>query len=78
MAQRLLESGAKVSLWDLDGDTLKKRRGLGNGASARIVDITDLDGLKRAHAEAEAEVGPVSILVNSAGIAGNNATLDRL
>lgn len=77
MAHRLLQSGAKVSLWDRDGDMLKKAvAALGAGASSRIVDITDLDGLTRAHAEVETEVGPVSILINSAGIAGSNASLD--
>lgn len=77
MAHRLLQSGAKVSLWDRDGDALEKAvAALGAGASSRIVDITDLEGLGRAHAEVEAEIGPVSILINSAGIAGSNASLD--
>ena len=77
MAHRLLQSGAKVSLWDRDGDALNKAvAALGAGASSRIVDITDLEGLGRAHAEVEAEIGPVSILINSAGIAGSNASLD--
>jgi 2-dehydro-3-deoxy-L-rhamnonate dehydrogenase (NAD+) len=77
MAHRLLQSGAKVSLWDRDGDALQKAvAALGTGASSRIVDITDLEGLGRAHAEVEAEIGPVSILINSAGIAGSNASLD--
>lgn len=77
MAHRLLQSGAKVSLWYRDGDALEKAvAALGAGASSRIVDITDLEGLGRAHAEVEAEIGPVSILINSAGIAGSNASLD--
>jgi NAD(P)-dependent dehydrogenase (short-subunit alcohol dehydrogenase family) len=77
MAHRLLQSGAKVSLWDRDGDALQKAvAALGTGASSRTVDITDLEGLGRAHAEVEAEIGPVSILINSAGIAGSNASLD--
>lgn len=49
---------------------------LGPAASGKIVDITDLGGLQLVHAEAEAELGPVSILVNLAGIAGPNATLE--
>ncbi|MBF0678657.1 MAG: SDR family oxidoreductase [Devosia sp.] len=77
MAQRILASGAKVSLWDRDGALLEKAvAALGAGASSKTVDITDLTGLERVHAEVEAEVGPVSILVNSAGIAGNNAPLE--
>ena len=50
---------------------------LGQGASGKVVDITDLDGLAEAHAQVEAELGPVSILVNSAGIAGSNTSLDQ-
>jgi 3-oxoacyl-[acyl-carrier protein] reductase len=78
IAQRLVASGANVSLWDLNVEVLDKAIGaLGEKASGKRVDITDLDGLKAAHAQVEAEVGPVSILVNSAGIAGNNASLDE-
>jgi NAD(P)-dependent dehydrogenase (short-subunit alcohol dehydrogenase family) len=74
IARRLIASGAKVSLWDMNADALAAATAaLGENAFA---DITDLDGLKRVHVETEAEVGPVSILVNSAGVAGNNATLE--
>ncbi|KRE00944.1 3-oxoacyl-ACP reductase [Bosea sp. Root670] len=77
IAKRLIASGARVSLWDRDADELKKALALlGSGASAKQVDITDLDRLTHAHREVEAETGPVSILVNSAGIAGGNAPLD--
>jgi 3-oxoacyl-[acyl-carrier protein] reductase len=77
MAHRILQSGAKVSLWDMNAEVLALAVGkLGDGASSKVVDITDLDGLGRAHAEVEREVGPVSILVNSAGIAGSNASLE--
>jgi 3-oxoacyl-[acyl-carrier protein] reductase len=77
IAKRLIASGARVSLWDRDADELKKALALlGSGASAKQVDITDLDRLTRTHGEVEAEIGPVSILVNSAGIAGGNAPLD--
>lgn len=77
-AKRFIESGARVSLWDRDGDALNKAvELLGPGASSKVVDITDITGLTTAHAEVEKEVGPVSILLNSAGIAGKNAPLDE-
>jgi 2-dehydro-3-deoxy-L-rhamnonate dehydrogenase (NAD+) len=77
MAQRLLASGAKVSLWDMNADALAAGvTALGSNASSKLVDITDLAGLTRVHAEVEAEQGPVSILVNSAGITGGNAALE--
>jgi NAD(P)-dependent dehydrogenase (short-subunit alcohol dehydrogenase family) len=77
-AKRFISSGAKVSLWDRDAEALKVAVGLlGAGASSKTVDITDYDGLAAAHAAVEEEVGPVSILLNSAGIAGKNAPLDE-
>ena len=77
MARRLIDSGAKVSLWDLNPELLATAvAALGPNASSIVVDITDLPGLTTAHTEVEASVGPVSILVNSAGIAGNNAPLE--
>lgn len=77
-AKRLIASGAKVSLWDRNADALAKARVLlGDAASAQLVDITDFDALTAAHAAVEKDVGPVSILVNSAGIAGKNYPLDE-
>ena len=77
IAHRLIASGARVSLWDLNGAALGQAlAALGPNASSKVVDITDLAGLQDAHAQVEAEVGPVSILVNSAGIAGSNTSLE--
>jgi NAD(P)-dependent dehydrogenase (short-subunit alcohol dehydrogenase family) len=77
VAQRLIASGARVSLWDLNAGVLAQAlAALGPKASSKMVDITDLAGLQDAHAQVEAEVGPVSILVNSAGIAGSNTSLE--
>lgn len=77
IARRLLASGAKVSLWDHNGAVLERATALlGGDVAVEVVDVTDLDGLGAAHRATEAAVGPVSILVHSAGIAGTNATLD--
>jgi NAD(P)-dependent dehydrogenase (short-subunit alcohol dehydrogenase family) len=77
IAQRLIASGARVSLWDLNGTVLGHAlAALGPNAASKVVDITDLAGLQDAHAQVEAEIGPVSILVNSAGIAGSNTSLE--
>jgi 3-oxoacyl-[acyl-carrier protein] reductase len=77
VARRIVASGARVSLWDLDAERLAEARAeLGEAASTVPVDITDPEAVVAAHARAEAEAGPVSILVNSAGIAGPNHTVD--
>lgn len=77
IANRLVQSGAKVSLWDRDPAHLAAAADLlGSAASQQVVDITDIEGLRAAHAAVESHIGPVSILVNSAGITGRNAALD--
>jgi len=76
VARRLVAGGAKVALLDLDDALMEKAtEELGGGTIAKKGDITDLAALERIHGEVEAELGPVSILVNSAGIAGSNATV---
>lgn len=77
IAKRLIQSGAKVSLWDLNAELLEEaKRALGPAASSVVVNITDLPGLADAVARVEAELGPIAILVNSAGITGSNASLE--
>lgn len=77
VAQRLLQSGAKVSLWDRRDDLLAAAvAALGQGASAIPVDITDPAAVQAASDRVETDLGRLDILVNSAGIAGKNAPLD--
>jgi 3-oxoacyl-[acyl-carrier protein] reductase len=76
-AERLVASGARVSLWDVNGEQLETaRKALDGAVSVAAVDIVDAEAVLKAHTETEAALGPVSILVNSAGIAGPNHTLD--
>ena len=78
MARRIVDSGARVSLWDMNAAVLAEATAaLGSAASSIVVDVTDLNALQDAHRQVESEAGPVSILVNSAGIAGSNATVDE-
>ena len=77
MAKRIVASGAKVSLWDMDSGLLDEAVAERGGAAKAIVcDIADAAAVAEAHARAEKESGPVSIVVNSAGVAGANHTLD--
>jgi 3-oxoacyl-[acyl-carrier protein] reductase len=78
IAERLVASGAKVALWDMNAELLAGATGrLGQTATAFTVNIADYDAVAAALAETEAKVGPVDILVHSAGIAGKNAPLDE-
>jgi 2-dehydro-3-deoxy-L-rhamnonate dehydrogenase (NAD+) len=76
MAKRFVASGATVTLWDMNAELLTSAKAaLGDAARTVVVDITDLAAVEAAHRQSEADGGPVSILVNSAGIAGPNATV---
>ena len=77
VAKRLLVSGASLTLWDLDAAQLETAKAaLGGATGVQAVDISDADAVVAALQRTEAAGGPVSICVNSAGIAGPNATLD--
>ena len=75
-AQALSSAGARTALWDMDGPLAGKAAAdLGSDAAGFTVDVTDEAAIAAALADTEAALGPVSILVNSAGIAGPNATV---
>ena len=77
-AKRILASGAAVCLWDVNREGLEAAaQALDRGrVETIVVDIVDPEAVVAAHSQTEAKLGPVSILVNSAGIAGPNHTLD--
>ncbi|MEM9470887.1 MAG: SDR family NAD(P)-dependent oxidoreductase [Pseudomonadota bacterium] len=76
VAKALAEAGAKLALWDMDGPLADNAAGeLGGDAAGFAVDVTDEAAVAAALANTEKALGPVSILVNSAGIAGPNATV---
>ena len=76
VALRLLAGGAKVALWDHDADALnaaaESLTGKGEVGTFQV-DITKLDKVEAVVAETEKALGAISVLVNSAGIAGANA-----
>ena len=78
IASRLLQSGARVCLWDRDGDALKDAKGklsaLGTVAT-QTVDLTNPDAVSAAAAATKTEFGSIELLVNNAGIAGVNGKL---
>ena len=75
IAERLLASGAAVTLWDRDPEELgSTREALGAGTGGVVVDVADPESVERAAAATVGEAGGIDILVNNAGIAGPNAT----
>ena len=71
IAERFVASGARVILWDRDGQAAETAAArLGKAASARQVELA-IDAEIEAAAQA---AGPVDVLVNNAGITGGNAS----
>jgi NAD(P)-dependent dehydrogenase (short-subunit alcohol dehydrogenase family) len=78
IASRLLESGAAVSLWDRDAETLRQAATQLDAAgrvTTTAVDVTDADAVQRAADVVAGELGSIDILVANAGIAGPNQKL---
>lgn len=72
-AKMLLEDGFEVVLADLDAARLEAIAGrLGAQAHPAAFDVSDYGQVEAAIRRVEAEVGPVDVLVNNAGILSNN------
>ncbi|MBB4229478.1 SDR family NAD(P)-dependent oxidoreductase [Rhizobium mongolense] len=77
IASRLIASGAAVTLWDMDRPLLEKAEAaLGAGTRSAVADISRWDQVEAAYAATTTDGPPVSIVVNSAGIAGDAAPVD--
>jgi NAD(P)-dependent dehydrogenase (short-subunit alcohol dehydrogenase family) len=80
VADRLCRSGARVAIWDLNAEQGEKAAAeLGKLGKAvyLAVDVTNPDSVVETVARTEAQIGPVDIAVNSAGIAGMNTTVEE-
>lgn len=77
ITRRLMDSGARVCLWDRDEGLLAETVAeLGEpGACGVAVDIVDREAVKHAGARTAEQLGDVDILINNAGIAGPTAPL---
>jgi 3-oxoacyl-[acyl-carrier protein] reductase len=75
IAERFLDSGAAVCLWDKDKalveQTADELSGRGKVHSV-VVDVTDLPTVEQAVRDTEKALAPIDILVANAGIAGPN------
>ncbi|MGI9418919.1 MAG: SDR family NAD(P)-dependent oxidoreductase [Geminicoccaceae bacterium] len=69
-AEALAEDGARLVLADIKGDAVKgAAEKLGDGAIAITCDMGQPDQIVAMFDHIEAQIGPVSILVNNAGVA---------
>ena len=78
VAERLLSSGAVVSLWDRDADLVRSTAAELSGRAAvhpMAVDVSNAAGVETATTATFEALGGIDILVSNAGIAGPNQTL---
>ncbi len=75
IAQRLVASGGRVSLWDRDAAALEQAQAvLGTGTDIRAVDIADPAAVETATQATIVALERIDALVCSAGITGPNTT----
>lgn len=80
IARSLARSGAKLALADLDEAALKRAEAELSSiteVTATVLDVRNRSAFARVADDVEAKLGPVSILVNNAGVAGG-APANRL
>ena len=78
IAERLLDSGASVSLWDRDESLLKETSdSLSSKGKVEpvVMDVTDLKSVRNAAEKTEELLGAIEVLVCNAGIAGPTAKI---
>lgn len=77
IAVRLLQSGARVALWDIDpmlDDTVAELAALGQVAGHRV-DVADFEQVEQTMGQVATDWGGVDILCANAGIAGVTSNL---
>ena len=77
IAERMLASGAAVSLWDLDAGKLAEAKdSLGKAGKVFVeeVELTSEGAVAAAAARTIGSAGKIDIVVNNAGITGGNGT----
>ncbi|WP_020650204.1 SDR family NAD(P)-dependent oxidoreductase [Solimonas variicoloris] len=74
-AERMLASGAAVSLWDIDAERLQQAQAAlarPQRVAIRTVELTDEHAVDAAALATRERFGKIDILVNNAGITGGN------
>ena len=73
LVRAMLEDGAKVALVDVDALRLDSVVRFLRGTTAGVpCDVSDPAAVRQAHQQVEAQLGPVDVLINNAGVLSNN------
>lgn len=78
LARQFLDAGMKVALADISAPRLQQAAArIGGNVATVVLDVTNEESWKSAVDEVEATLGPISVLVNAAGIGGKGAVGDE-
>lgn len=76
VSEQLAALGVRIAIWDMDADLAQSTADrLGQGSIALPCDVSDWSSVQAAYEKTIEALGRVDILVNSAGIAGANASV---
>ena len=78
IAERFLDSGASICLWDRDEflvNETKIRLGKKGRVEAIVADVSDIESVKKASEQTKSAFGSIEILICNAGISGPNMKL---
>ncbi len=77
-AQRIARGGGQIAIWDIDEELADSAAmALGNGSFACVADVSDWASIETARNETISTSGRIDVAINSAGVAGSNATLEE-
>ena len=79
ITERFIEAGAKVIIWDIDEDEVKKaiKKVNSENLSFQIVDVTNFEKISKNLEKIVSQFGKIDIFINNAGISGVNTTLEK-
>ncbi|MGE4425049.1 MAG: SDR family oxidoreductase [Solirubrobacteraceae bacterium] len=77
VARRYADRGARVAIGDVDGDGAQEAARRLEGARGYTLDVGDPVQFERFVADVEADMGPIDVLVNNAGIMPIGPLLDQ-
>ena len=75
ISKRMINSGAKVIIWDIDKKAIEiaQKEINSKNFSFQIVDITDFSNVEKSVSDLEKQFGKIDIFINNAGMTGMNA-----
>ena len=77
VSERFIEAGAKVIIWDIDEEAIKKAidKVSSENLTYQIVDVSNFENINNSLMEIENKHGKIDIFIYNAGIAGMNTTV---